>query len=129
VPLCVRPWNGSQLTETAYEYRRHCWIWTCTPWCAYRHYSGLRCSNRERRGATGFDRCSCFATPVLSTPALPTLAISAPPADRPQKARWMRLMEDLRELGAARGGAKTVANNRDRWKKLVAQCLARCRSK
>ena len=32
------------------------------------------CLNIERWGATGFDRCSCFATLALST-----LAISAPP--------------------------------------------------
>ena len=52
--LCVRPWNGSQLTETAYECRRHCWIWTYTPWYAY-HSTSLPYSSVD----VCLTRCGC----------------------------------------------------------------------
>ena len=47
-------------------------------WCNYlltsgqRYLLGTTMLNSERWGVTGFDRCSCFATPVLSAPALST---------------------------------------------------------
>jgi len=73
VPLRVRPWFstlvfsapppaggdpvGSQPTETAFECRRHNWMWTCTPWCAYRStcwpfFFGRRMFNPLRIRAT-----------------------------------------------------------------------------